>query len=175
MSAGGCFGIALGMLAIVAIVSALSGYFFYRNFGADLYMVRDDVQPIGERFIRHLDEQSFNGAYALLTEKAQADWPPEAFGEKAQEIIEKLGRVQTIEVLAMRTVEAVMKAESTVSRVPMDFPCQYDEGSAQHQMEFLRTDAGWRIDSWGISIDDPPKAEPGAGDEDARPSNGGSY
>lgn len=145
-SVGGCLAVAIGILLFIALVSAVAGLFFYWNFYPLLNMVRNDVQPPGERFIRLIDQGSLNPAYGFLTEECRKEWPPEKFGPWATGIGEQLGRLQTFAVLAQPTVDRITQTPmDQLKEIPMFFPCIYDKGTCQFDLLMQKTDEGWRI------------------------------
>jgi hypothetical protein len=143
---GGCLAVGFGLLLFIALVSFLAGLFFYWNFYPLLTMVRNDVQPPGERFIRLLDQGSFQPAYGYLTENCRKEWPPERFGPWATELEEQLGRLQTFAVLAQPTIDRITQTPlDQLKEIPMFFPCIYDKGTCQFELLMQKEDEGWRI------------------------------
>ena len=158
---GGCLSIAIGMLLFIALVSFLAGLFFYWNFYPLLNMVKNDVQPPGERFIKLLDQGSFQPAYDYLTEECRAEWPPEKFGPWATGLSEKLGRLQTFAVLAQPTVDRITQTPmDQLKEIPMFFPCVYDKGTCQFDLLMQKTDKGWRIAKITEKIEIDKKFQP---------------
>jgi hypothetical protein len=147
MAPGGCLLVLLGLAAFTALLAAFSGYFFYRNFGQKLWQVRDEVQPVGEKFIRSLDDQNYRLAYSLLSSQAQEDWPAEKFGPWAKDLHQSLGRLLEFSVLAQPTVDFVTQNKQTeLNNVPMYFPCKYVDGGKSFILTFHRHDGVWLID-----------------------------
>lgn len=145
----GCFLFVGGMLLFVVLASVLSGYFFYRNFGPRFEMARDEIEPVGRRFIRALDNEAYADAYACLSEKARAAWPQQAFADLAQEIHAKLGRINNLGVDAQRLTVAVVEAKSidALSSVPMDFICFFDGGEGTFDLSFEKEEGRWKVSS----------------------------
>lgn len=168
MSAGGCFLVVFGLLLFIGLLALISGFFFYRNFGAALIMARDEVQPVGERFIHSIDNGSFQAAFGYLTESAKTNWPPEKFGPWVAEVSEKLGKLKEIAVDAAPTAEVIMKAQgSDIDSLPMHFPCEYEKGTATFRLVFAKEDAGWRISELDKTLQ--PATETGAEEKSAQP------
>lgn len=143
----GCLGVALAMFTFVALAAALSGYFFYRNFGPSMLAVRDRIQPIGERFIHLLDEEGFQAAYSMLDENARKKWNEEKFASLTKEIAEKLGKLQSIGVDAQRTVVAITGAPrgEELLTIPIDYVCLYALGEARFKFTFKKADDMWKV------------------------------
>jgi hypothetical protein len=147
MAPGGCLLVLLGLAAFTAILAGTSAYFFYRNFGQKLFLVRDEIQPVGERFLHLLDDESYQAAYAHLSDKARQDWPPEKFGVWAMELKKSLGRLQEFSVLAQPTVDYVTQNKNDeLNDVPMYFPCRYTDGGQSFILTFHKLDGVWQID-----------------------------
>jgi hypothetical protein len=147
MAPGGCLLVLLGLAAFTALLAGTSAYFFYRNFGQKLFLVRDEIQPVGERFIHLLDDESYQAAYAHLSDQAKQDWPPERFGAWAMELKKSLGRLQEFSVLAQPTVDYVTQKKSDeLNDVPMYFPCRYTDGGKSFILTFHKLDGVWQID-----------------------------
>jgi hypothetical protein len=110
-------------------------------------MVRDEIQPVGERFVHLLDDESYQTAYALLTEEAKEAWPPEKFGTWAVELKKKYGRLQEFSVLAQPTVDYVTQNRGKeLNHVPMYFPCRYLDGGQSFILTFRKLEGAWQID-----------------------------
>jgi hypothetical protein len=147
MAPGGCLLVLLGLAAFVALLAGVSAFFFYRNFGPQLWQVRDEVQPVGEKFIRGLDDQNYQLSYSLLSEKAKEDWPPEKFGTWASDLRKTLGRLLEFSVLAQPTVDYVTQNRGKeLNDVPMYFPCRYVEGGKSFILTFHQQEGAWLID-----------------------------
>ncbi len=147
MAPGGCLLVLLGLGVFTAILAGTSAYFFYRNFGQKLFLVRDEIQPVGERFIHLLNDESYQAAYANLSDKAKQDWPPEKFGTWAMELKKSLGRLQEFSVLAQPTVDYVTQNKSDeLNDVPMYFPCRYTGGGKSFILTFHKLESTWQID-----------------------------
>jgi hypothetical protein len=167
----GCLGVGLGILAIVAAFSILTAYLTWRNFGDALVMARDEIQPVGEQFIRLLSQEAYQPAYGLLTDECRKEWPPERFAELAARIGKDLGPVHRIDVdvLALTFPEIARNKDQAIEVLPMTFVCKFERGEGTFDL-FFRASAGsdeegsgkreWKISS--VAFDPAePESPPG--------------
>lgn len=158
----GCMGVAVGMLAFVAIVAALSGYFFYLNFGPALRMARDQIEPVGQEFVRDVCTGSLASAYAALTDDSKEHWTQPKFAELADTIKRQFGPLRTVQTdVLYDTIEEIRKDEDQkFDKLPMSFDAVFDEGTVNFRLMFRlvepETDdskAVWRIS--GLEVEYP--------------------
>lgn len=156
----GCLGIAVATLAFIAVLAALSGYFFYKNFGPALMMARDEIQPVGQEFVRNLTTGALAAAYAAMTEDCREAWPQPKFAELADRL-EKFGPVREVRTDVMySTVEEIANDEDQeFDKLPMSFDAVFDDDAiVSFHLMFRRiqaatdeSDAVWQIS--GLDVD----------------------
>ena len=150
------------MISFIAILAILSGYFYYRNFGAKLRLAHDEILPVGKRFIESLDQKGFAVAYGLLLPECREEWNQEKFADMARDLEEKRGALREVQVDADRMRQAIeaSPADEPLVEVPMDFPTIHVRGDARFEMTFRKSDDGWRIKRLKVIIDEPKRDKP---------------
>lgn len=162
----GCLGVGLGVLAIVAAFSLLTAYLTWRNFGGPLLMARDEIQPVGEQFIRLLNQEAYQPAYGLLTDECRKEWPPEKFGVLASNIAKDLGPLRRIDVdvMALTFPEIARNKDQPIEILPMTFVCTFERGKGTFDLYFRKSansgeggsiQRGWKISSVVFDVAEP--------------------